>query len=302
MEIRQILPCKQRYGNGVRTLERITAILPHTIKKLGINRQFTIHSVIAHWEEIVGSDIAAHSRPKDMHRAVLWVTVDTSVWCHHLSMMKQGIMDKINAYAGEKLVQDLRFQAGYLKNCQNENTDEQEMAPTYNLNKIPLDEEEVHFIQEISEGIQDKYLRRKVMRLMRKDFALRKVKHKTKWKTCAACTALCPPGDTHCTVCNIQKREKIKTTIIHLLKEVPWMKYPEMLQHVNCSELEFISAKNTLIAAITQDLRNGIDERVKVMTYIMLSTGAKIEALNEAIINKTMEKFRRKKDVFASRS
>ena len=80
------------------------------------------------------------------------------------------------------------------------------------------------------------------------------------------------------------------------------MKYPEMLQHVNCSELEFISAKNTLIAAITQDLRNGIDERVKVMTYIMLSTGAKIEALNEAIINKTMEKFRRKKDVFTSRS
>jgi hypothetical protein len=31
------------------------------------------------------------------------------------------------------------------------------------------------------------------------------------------------------------------------------------------------------------------------MSFIMLTTGAKIEAVNDAIINKTLEKFRRKK-------
>lgn len=283
-------------------MERVTSILPQTMRKLGINRQFTIHSVIAHWQEIVGADIAAHSAPRELRGSLLFVTVDTSVWCHHLSMMKIGIMDKINTYAREKLVQDIRFQAGYLKNCQNQDTDMQENIPVYNLNKIPLEEAEVQTIHETLEGLEDKYLRRKLLRIMRKDYALRKVKAKTRWQPCADCSALCPPGDTRCTVCKIQHKEKSVTKLIQLLKEVPWMKYPEAQEHIPCSEFEFLTAKSLLVAAITQDLRNGMEDRLKVMTYIMLSTGAKIEALNEAIINKTMEKFRRKKDVFASRS
>jgi hypothetical protein len=283
-------------------MEKIDNILPVTIKKMGIFKPYTVNSVIAHWQEIVGEEIALHTYPQEIQRFTIFVSVDNSVWCHHLSMMKKNIIDKINSFAGEKLVRDIRFQAGYFKNCQNQITDGDEIVSPYNINKIPLAQQELDSIHNTVEGLGNKYLKQKLIRILRKDYALRKIKLQSNWRPCAGCSVLCPPDETYCTACKIQYKEKAINEIIKLLKEVPWIKYHEVLKHVECSEYEFSTAKTILLASIFQQLRTGIMDRVTIMTFIMLTTGAKIEALNDAIIHKTMDKFRRKKDVSASRS
>ncbi|GMB00167.1 DUF721 domain-containing protein [Pelosinus sp. IPA-1] len=276
---------------------KVDNILSHTIKNMGLQRKYNAQSVIYHWKKIVGDDIAANTYPRVVQQGTLMVGVNSSVWSHHLSMMKESIIDKINNYVGEKLIFDIRFQAGYFSNLQNEeDTDINVVAPTkYKLSKVKLDESDIKIMQDTAAYISDKYLKQKILRMMRKNFALNKIKKQHNWHQCASCTVLCPPDEMQCTACTLAKKHTLLYTIINTLKEIPWIRYAELNNHITCTEDEFRQAKYTLTASISRDLQEGDNDKFKIMSFIMLTTGAKIEAVNDAIINKTLEKFRRNK-------
>jgi hypothetical protein len=278
-------------------MQNMKDIISVAIKNLGLEKQYNAQSIILHWSEIVGDDIAANAYPRFVQQGTLMVGVNNSVWSHHLSMMKESIIDKINGFIGQKLVFDIRFQAGNLSNSQNEEDTATDTVPNikYQLSKVKLDICDVQVMQETSSHISDKYLKQKILRIMRKDFALKKIKKQHNWHQCASCTVLCPPNETLCTACLLNKKHKLLYTIINTLKEIPWIRYAELNDHITCTETEFQQAKYTLTASISRDLQEGDNDKLKIMSFIMLTTGAKIEAVNDAIINKTLEKFRRKK-------
>ncbi len=278
-------------------MQKMKDIVSNTIRNLGLQKPYNDQSVIVHWSEIVGDDIAANAYARSVQQGTLMVSVNSSVWSHHLSMMKESIMDKINQFIGYKLIFDIRFQAGYFSNSQNEDDTAINTIPNikYQLSKVKLDQYDVQTMQETSNHISDKYLKQKILRIMRKDFALKKIKKQHNWHQCASCTVLCPPEETYCTACTLNKKQKILYTIINTLKEIPWIRYAELYEHITCTEEEFQQAKYTLTAFISRDIQEGDNDKFKIMSFIMLTTGAKIEAVNDAIINKTLEKFRRKK-------
>jgi hypothetical protein len=278
-------------------MQKMKDIVSNTIRNLGLQKPYNDQSVIVHWSEIVGDDIAANAYARSVQQGTLMVSVNSSVWSHHLSMMKESIIDKINQFIGYKLIFDIRFQAGYFSNSQNEEDTAINTIPNikYQLSKVKLDEYDVQTMQETSNHISDKYLKQKILRIMRKDFALKKIKKQHNWHQCASCTVLCPPEETYCIACTLNKKQKLLYTIINTLKEIPWIRYAELHEHITCTEEEFQQAKYTLTAFISRDIQEGDNDKFKVMSFIMLTTGAKIEAVNDAIINKTLEKFRRKK-------
>ncbi|EIW17594.1 MULTISPECIES: DUF721 domain-containing protein [Pelosinus] len=278
-------------------MQKMKDIVSNTIRNLGLQKPYNDQSVIVHWSEIVGDDIAANAYARSVQQGTLMVSVNSSVWSHHLSMMKESIIDKINQFIGYKLIFDIRFQAGYFSNSQNEEDTAINAIPNikYQLSKVKLDEYDVQTMQETSNHISDKYLKQKILRIMRKDFALKKIKKQHNWHQCASCTVLCPPEETYCTACTLNKKQKLLYTIINTLKEIPWIRYAELYEHITCTEEEFQQAKYTLTAFISRDIQEGDNDKFKIMSFIMLTTGAKIEAVNDAIINKTLEKFRRKK-------
>lgn len=278
-------------------MQKMKDIVSNTIRNLGLQKPYSDQSVIVHWSEIVGDDIAANAYARSVQQGTLMVSVNSSVWSHHLSMMKESIIDKINQFIGYKLIFDIRFQAGYFSNSQNEEDTAINTIPNikYQLSKVKLDEYDVQTMQETSNHISDKYLKQKILRIMRKDFALKKIKKQHNWHQCASCTVLCPPEETYCIACTLNKKQKLLYTIINTLKEIPWIRYAELYEHITCTEEEFQQAKYTLTAFISRDIQEGDNDKFKVMSFIMLTTGAKIEAVNDAIINKTLEKFRRKK-------
>ncbi len=67
------------------------------------------------WTEAVGEEVARHTRPKSFKGALLFITVDSSVWIHHLSMMKGEVIARINKNLGEERLRDIRFSIGHVE-------------------------------------------------------------------------------------------------------------------------------------------------------------------------------------------
>ena len=90
-----------------------TAINEKALNKDANLQKLNNYNVLYHWEKIVGKDIALQSIPVNIENKILFVAVNNSVWCQHLSMLKADIIYKINKFAGVLLVEDLKFRNQY---------------------------------------------------------------------------------------------------------------------------------------------------------------------------------------------
>ena len=68
--------------------------------------------MIVHWGEIVGPEIAAHATAVSVAAGSLRVVVNSPVWSHHLMMLRQNLIEKINKFAGEKVISHIHFTIG----------------------------------------------------------------------------------------------------------------------------------------------------------------------------------------------
>lgn len=283
-------------------MKSLRNLLPLTLKQLGIQKRYNAESAIIHWRQIVGEKIAAHAHPVSIQRDLLFVAVSNSVWCHHLSMMKEDIITKINAFIGDRLIRDIRFQAGYSANGQNEDNTKKNENYKFSLHKIKLTESELNAAKEISQAAKDDELQQKVLRIMKKDISLKKHRLQEKWHECARCKTLCPPEESYCQVCTLEIKSEVKSEIYKTLIEAPWLRYGELNKYVKCSPNEFKDVKDRIIAALINEISAGNDDKIKLLTLVMLTTGIKPEEITDALINKTIENIRRKRYVSAPRS
>jgi len=283
-------------------MKKLQEILPLTIKNLGLTKKYNAEWVILNWRKIVGEEIAAKAYPTSVQRGVMVISVNNSVWCHHLSMMKEEIIAKINTFSGEKLITDIRFQAGYLAKYQNnEENQENSISISKKIKSIKLDDNEINHAKEMVNSIGEEQLQHKILPILKKHLAFKKLKKLNDWHKCANCETLCPKGALYCTVCDIEYREQKQSKIRQLLSEAPWFTYAELRNYFDCTPEEYINAKTAMLAVISQDINSGQTEKVKVLTLVMLATGAKPGEITEKLIQQTLEKFGRKKYVSASR-
>lgn len=73
---------------------------------LGRRPEFSANP-IGDWRELVGEQVARHTRPKSLKKKVLVVAAHDSVWKHHLEQYKDLLIDKINGKRKEKLVEEI---------------------------------------------------------------------------------------------------------------------------------------------------------------------------------------------------
>lgn len=64
---------------------------------------------LSRWADIVGDDLAAHTRPLKLSPELLTVAVPSSVWAQELTMRKLEIIEKVKPHLGEI---DIRFVVG----------------------------------------------------------------------------------------------------------------------------------------------------------------------------------------------
>jgi len=90
----------------------IRSVLESALKGLEIDFQLKAYSIWGAWEEIVGESLAHQAQPRSIRNRILFVDVSHPTWVQQLQFLKPKLLEKLNAFFGEPLLQDIRFRLG----------------------------------------------------------------------------------------------------------------------------------------------------------------------------------------------
>src|SRR5512137_1580391 len=97
--------------------QSIRSVLENTLKSLEIDVPLKSYSILGAWNEIVGATVAAHSQPRSIRNRILFIEVAHSTWMQQLQFLKPTLLEKVNNFLGEPLIQDIRFKLGKIPPC-----------------------------------------------------------------------------------------------------------------------------------------------------------------------------------------
>jgi len=93
-------------------MKQLGPVIENILRRHNLWHGYQQYLIIDQWPEIVGSDLAEVTKAEKIDNGLLRVTVKDSVWAHHLSMMKPRLINKLNNFAGGKVVNDIFFLIG----------------------------------------------------------------------------------------------------------------------------------------------------------------------------------------------
>jgi predicted nucleic acid-binding Zn ribbon protein len=82
----------------------LTAALDGLIGDQGWARQAATGSMFGRWAEIVGPDLAAHTKPDTLADGELTVTADSTAWATQLRLLQAQLIRRLNAELGSGTV------------------------------------------------------------------------------------------------------------------------------------------------------------------------------------------------------
>ena len=104
---RRLAPGEVRVS-GARPDDRDPALLGVAVDKLvtesGWVTDVAVYGVFGRWEQIVGSDIAAHCTPESFDGGRLTVRTDSTAWATQLRLLAPNVVRRLNEELGEDTV------------------------------------------------------------------------------------------------------------------------------------------------------------------------------------------------------
>ena len=98
-----------RNNSGKSGPQPLSTILVEVLRECGLDGRLEERSPILHWRQIVGEDIAAHSRAVDLSDGVLTIDADHGAWRQEVTMLIPMIKEKFNAMFGAETVTDVQW-------------------------------------------------------------------------------------------------------------------------------------------------------------------------------------------------
>jgi predicted nucleic acid-binding Zn ribbon protein len=89
--------------------KRLGDVLPEVTRGLGLPDPSTLRELRAAWPEIVGGQIASHSRPRTLRDRVLTIAVDSAPWATQLRYLEAELLARLQARAGPGVVERIRL-------------------------------------------------------------------------------------------------------------------------------------------------------------------------------------------------
>ena len=280
-------------------LSPIKDSLLSSFKTKAMKKQYIEQSVKYYWKDIVGDDVARHVSCGKFSRGTLTVHTDSSVWSHQVLMIKRTLIKKINEFADDKIVKDIRIQTGYQAKFREINKDLPNLD--YYLDKVTLEEETVKDIKTKTSSVTDDRLRYKLASILEKQKKLDKLKVAHGYHPCGICGTLCEKKEMYCTNCRRQKRQEKRSKIKMTLSDSPFLTYAKLSMIVPCTNAEYQEIKADLIDQTAKKLREGDTSDMTRYLLAMLVTGMTPDIITEDTVNKIVVKFRGKTYVPTSR-
>jgi predicted nucleic acid-binding Zn ribbon protein len=88
--------------------EPLGAAIGGLLDSRGWREEAAVGSVFARWAEIVGADLAAHTRPGPLDGGELTVTADSTAWATQVRLLAAHLVRRLNAELGDGTVQRVR--------------------------------------------------------------------------------------------------------------------------------------------------------------------------------------------------
>lgn len=80
------------------------AAVDRLVDEHGWEPELSVHAVVARWDEIVGSDVAAHVRPESYADGVLTVRAATTAWATQMRLLAATLVRTLNEEIGDGVV------------------------------------------------------------------------------------------------------------------------------------------------------------------------------------------------------
>ena len=279
-------------------LESVGDILDASLKSMKIGREFRQHLVMYQWPGLVGKDIANHAVAVKLEFKRLFVRTSHPAWSEQLKYMEYELRRRINSHFGEELVQEIVFtnqSFGYAVRQEEPGRKNEQENLGIQLKKIRLGDGELAAIKSACAAIEDEELSRQAERLGCNVHRMLHYRRKSGWHSCAAdgCSNSCEPDEEYCQSCRRRLRHQRAGRIQQLLMDMPWARYGDILQELECSEQEFKEQRMILIQRLAGNVDYGDVESIEARTLVMLYRSIPPEQLNDEVVKKTMSRLRR---------
>ena len=134
--------------------QSIRSILEKTLENLEIDVPLKTYSILGAWNEIVGESVADHSQPRSVRNRILFIDVIHPTWMQQLQFLKPTLLEKINTFLGEPLIQDIRFKLGKISPTT------QVSPKTFTLKDEKLDNPILNRIESLLQEIDDEEVKK----------------------------------------------------------------------------------------------------------------------------------------------
>src|SRR5262245_46095791 len=126
------------------SLERLGAVLDHSLKRFELSARLDEYGVWPIWNDVVGKTIARNAQPEKIRNGTLFVKVSSPVWMQQLQFMKEMIAEKLNQRLKGDVVKTIFFMVGHIEVPQ---IDEADAGETKQPPR-PMDEDFLHSIED----------------------------------------------------------------------------------------------------------------------------------------------------------
>lgn len=230
------------------------------------------------WNDIVGADVAAHSRPAEIERGALLVVTRSSAWSQQLSFLSERIVAAVRERTGRD-VDRLRFRVGRVHEVQGAvrpHRARRKLGPAIARERPPsLEAALAQFKEDVAQA--------------------RRSKAAAGWKECSRCGAdVAPQSGSLCMPCVNATESERTAALARMLFEIPFLGFEGISDHIEgLTRREYNRVRRQLLArwwdVLTQLRRSGrtrasTREREIASSYVLLKSELDPERIGPEVV------------------
>lgn len=281
----------RRISNG--KVEKVGDYFKNSISSIfrGNKDKYLTAYIKIHWEDIVGKNTANKVTLINILNKELLLYTLTPAWATELKFLEEGIISKVNLYAGKNFVKKIKFVAIPPREkkilstaAQNKDT----LKNDFTLEKLSVKEEKS--IKDAVAGVKDEDLRAALERYGK---AIKRIKNykRDNLIKCKICGEF--NGHEICYKCQIDKNNKLRLKVRELLTEVPFLSFADVkkeIPEITADTLRKIRMDMAQRLAQEINPKEGATFKAKILT--MLYRAMPPEFVTEEMVIKTLRHLR----------
>ena len=286
--------------------EKPEIVVRRAIHELGpaVEVPFRRYYVLWHWKEIVGDVFARNVRPIYIRFKNLHLYTLSSAWKNEVLLMQEDIISKVNQFAGEKMVEAIKF--GYdtskeeekdilsLREYEDSLRKKKSVDKKIEVNKILLPPQEVEEVSKNTAQVENEELRETLERFLIKVKKTKRYLLEHGFHKCAGCERLVSENEKYCFFCRQRLLLEKKRAVRRLLSNAPWLRYGEISKHVFGVSPDFVNRQRAeMVQELTQGMSFSDKATLKGKYLTMLYLGVPPEQLTDKLVERTFIKLGR---------